>query len=470
MVSQHFRLSAQPFGVTPDERFLYLSPTHREAIASLLYGIQSSRGFTALIALPGMGKTTVLRHVLGLLAGHARTAFLFQTLCGPEQFLRSILADLGVDDSGGDLAQMHAKLNTYLVGESKAGRQVVLVIDEAQNLDEPVLELVRMLSNFETAGKKLMHLILCGQPQLAQKLASERLTQLRQRISIIARLAPFAEDETREYIDHRLRVAGASPENAIFSRQAHGMIAKQSGGIPRNINNLCFNAMSLACALKKRQVDASMVRETVDDLDLSMLGCESNDSVSSGARTPVLAMPPGLSRSGAWRYSSGIAAALLVALGLLAFNRTPMDWMLRERPAASLPTREAMGTPESIPAQKTTAREPANEQVAQSAGQPQTDRLPATPSSGPAVTVRDIPRQQGQAEIPKHDPIAAHRRAQASGLTLERPEIRLLPEDVERLQRAGLSERSPNHQDAANNNATTKHDQVPEASPQREKR
>src|SRR5215470_16026441 len=196
MFLDHFKLSVQPFGVTPDGRFLYLSQTHREALASLLYGIQSGRGFTALVAAPGMGKTTLLFRILSLMARNTKTAFLFQTLCAPEEFLGSLLADLEIENDSADLARMHAKLNAYLLQESRNGRQVVVVIDEAQNLDERVLEMVRMLSNFETPAKKLMHIVLSGQPQLAEKLASERLTQLRQRISVIARLAPLNAKET----------------------------------------------------------------------------------------------------------------------------------------------------------------------------------------------------------------------------------------------------------------------------------
>ena len=270
MLIEHFKLGVQPFGVTPDSKFLYLSKTHREALASLFYGIHSGRGFTALIAQPGMGKTTLLVHLLGLLMANAKTAFLFQTLCGPEEFLRSLLADLGID-SDGDMARMHAKLNAYLLQESRNGSPVVVVIDEAQNLDDRVLELVRMLSNFETPGKKLMHLVLSGQPQLADRLSSEHLAQLRQRVSIVARLAPLNADEIREYINHRLCVAGANSRDAVFSEEALALIADHSHGIPRNINNLCFNSMSLACALKQRQVDASMVQETINDLDLKSL-------------------------------------------------------------------------------------------------------------------------------------------------------------------------------------------------------
>jgi general secretion pathway protein A len=270
MFTDHFKLGMQPFGVTPDPRFLYLSQTHREALASLLYAIHSDRGFAALIAPPGMGKTTLLNHLLGLLMPSAQTAFLFQTLCGPEDFLRFLLADLGIENKG-DLACMHANLNTYLAEQSKAGRKVVVVIDEAQNLDDRVLELVRMLSNFESPSKKLIHFVLAGQPQMAQKLASESLVQLRQRISIVAKLSPLQTAETREYIDHRLRAAGAASGEPIFSKAAYEMIAEHAGGIPRNINNLCFNSMSLARALKRSRVEALMVQEAIDDLDLRPL-------------------------------------------------------------------------------------------------------------------------------------------------------------------------------------------------------
>jgi type II secretory pathway predicted ATPase ExeA len=271
MLTEHFQLVTQPFGVTPDARFLYLGRNHREALASLLYGIRSGRGFSALIAPPGMGKTTLIFEVLRLLKGNAKTAFLFQTQCGTEDFLHFLLADLGIDHEGDDATRMQGKLNAYLVEASRKGQEVVVVIDEAQNLDDRVLELVRMLSNFETPGKKLMHLVLSGQPQLADKLASEQFIQLRQRISIIGRLSPLGADETREYIEHRLQVAGAPSGRQVFSSQAYALIAEHSGGIPRNINNLCFNSMSLACAMKKPQVDAEMVRETIRDLDLTTI-------------------------------------------------------------------------------------------------------------------------------------------------------------------------------------------------------
>ncbi|HEY2548616.1 MAG TPA: AAA family ATPase [Candidatus Acidoferrum sp.] len=311
MLREHYKLALQPFGVTPDSRFLYLSATHREAMASLLYGIQSGRGFTALIAAPGTGKTTLLFNLLKILKKEVKAAFLFQTLCGPAEFLNALLTDLGIEDDGKNITRMQAKLNEYLLRESHQGRQVVVIIDEAQNLDEQVLEVVRMLSNFETANKKLLHMVLAGQPHLAEKLSSGRLTQLRQRISIVARLAPFNPHETREYIEHRLKLAGLASGKPLFTNQAYAMIAEQSLGIPRNINNLCFNAMSLGCALKRSTVDGLMVQEIISDLDLRTI-------VAPLKKSDELASQPshfgGAVSSATWRRELIPAIAVLASL------------------------------------------------------------------------------------------------------------------------------------------------------------
>lgn len=315
MILEHFKLRIQPFGVTPDARFLYLSHTHREALASLLYGIHSGRGFGALIAPPGMGKTTLLFRLLGLVAGNTKSAFLFRTLCTPKEFLRALLVDLEIADEGCDVGRMHAKLNAYLLQESKNGRQVVVVIDEAQNLNEAVLEMVRMLSNFETPHRKLMHIVLSGQPQLAQKLASQRLTQLRQRISTLSRLAAFTAAETRDYIEHRLRVAGAASEEPLFSNKAYAMIAEQSAGIPRNINNFCFNSMSLACALQRPMVDALVVREAINDFDLNLAASPKQVGIWHQSQPRTFAGASG--RYTHWRYGLGLALGILISLGLV---------------------------------------------------------------------------------------------------------------------------------------------------------
>jgi general secretion pathway protein A len=267
MVLDYYHLKEQPFGVTPDTRYLYLNATHGEALASLFQGIQDGRGFMSLIARPGLGKTTLLFRLLQHLERYARTVFLFQTLGGPEDLLRSLLRDLGMEAHDGDLARMHAQLNEYLLAESRRGRRLVVVIDEAQNLPDSALELLRMLSNFENPREKLMQIVLAGQTQLAEKLMSPGMVQLRQRISIAARLKPFTSDESRFYVGHRLQVAGYDLETPLFTARAGAMIVEHSEGIPRNINNICFNALSIGCALKQKPIDEDVVREVLDDLD-----------------------------------------------------------------------------------------------------------------------------------------------------------------------------------------------------------
>ena len=214
-----------------------------------------------------MGKTTILFHLLQKLQGSARTVFLFQTQSSPRDLLRSLLVDLGIEDDGGDLVQLQAKMNQALLQHSTSGKRFVVVIDEAQNLDESVLEVVRMLSNFETPREKLMQIVLAGQPQLAKRLASPSMEQLRQRVSIVARLMPLDAAETRAYIEHRLHVAGYESNVPLFTDRAFAMIAKYSGGIPRNINNLCFNAMSLGCVRKQETIDRDVIKEVLADLD-----------------------------------------------------------------------------------------------------------------------------------------------------------------------------------------------------------
>jgi general secretion pathway protein A len=270
MFLDYYHLREQPFGVTPDPRYLYLSRTHREALASLYYGVEAGRGFLALIAEPGMGKTTLLFQLMEQVRKSACFVFLFQTQCDSREFLRYLLADMGIDSHGRDLVQMHEQLNDALMRLKHAGMRFVLVIDEAQNLDDSVLETVRLLSDFETPSSKLMQIILSGQPQLAAKLARPSLIQLRQRIAILSRLEPFSPAETDQYIDHRLQVAGYDG-GSLFTADARAIIAARSRGIPRNINNLCFNALSLGCALGRKKVDGEIVLEAVRDLDVEPL-------------------------------------------------------------------------------------------------------------------------------------------------------------------------------------------------------
>jgi general secretion pathway protein A len=267
MFLEFFGLREQPFGVSPDPRYLYLGPAHREALASLHYGVEADRGFMSLIARPGMGKTTLLFHLLAKFQHTARTAFLFQTQCSSREFMRFLLAEIGIECEGQDFVRMHEQFNRCLVQEARAGRRFIVVIDEAQNLDASVLETVRLLSDFETPQAKLLQIILVGQPGLADKLASPSLTQLRQRITSISGLNPLSAAEVTAFVAHRLNVAGYKGP-ALFSLEAMDFIARASEGIPRNINNYCFHSLSLACAMRKRTVDSEVVHEVANDLDI----------------------------------------------------------------------------------------------------------------------------------------------------------------------------------------------------------
>ena len=270
MFHDFYKMREQPFGVTPDPRFLYLGQSHREALASLYYGIEANRGFVALIAPPGFGKTTLTFQLLEHLHEDIRTVFLFQTQCNSQELFQYILNELGVDAAGMDMVSMQNKFKQILSRELLAGRRFLLIIDEAQNLDPEVLETIRLLSNFETSREKLLQILLIGQPQLASKLADPALQQMQQRIAMFARLQPFGADDTVRYIAHRLAIAGydGSP---LFTHGALRIITEQSQGIPRKINSLCFSALSLACAMGGKQVDAIMMEEVIADLDVDSL-------------------------------------------------------------------------------------------------------------------------------------------------------------------------------------------------------
>jgi general secretion pathway protein A len=318
MFLNYYNLIEQPFGVNPDPRFLYLGATHREALASLVYGTHTDRGFLAMIAKPGMGKTSLLFHYLQSLRDKARTAFVFRTDCNSREFIRHILLDLGIDVPGTDLPGMHDALNRLLTEEIRGGRRFVLVIDEAQNMQEEVLESIRLLSNFETPWTKLMLIVLAGQPQLADRLASPSMTQLRQRISMVIRIEPFTHDDVNAYINRRLCVAGCH-NPSLFTVGARKMIAAHSEGIPRNINNLCFNAMSLACALKQKAIDRDAVLQVIADLDLEPLrekpiAAKKSEEVTERA-TPLFSSGPRKQPLfDGWTRRLAFASALLLTL------------------------------------------------------------------------------------------------------------------------------------------------------------
>lgn len=238
MYEDFYGLSAPPFAITPDPRYLYFSRQHREAYERVLYGITHRKGFIQITGEVGTGKTTLCRAVLERLDRNVATALILNPVLSGVQFLRAVLRELGLDDRGNDRLRLGKRLNDYLLQQAATGRDVVLFVDEAQDLGEDLLEEIRLLSNLETDDRKLMQIVLIGQPELRQALDRPHLRQLRQRILVRSHLGPLDRHETAAYIAHRLAVAGADGRPS-FSPSAVRSVYAHSGGVPRLINAVC---------------------------------------------------------------------------------------------------------------------------------------------------------------------------------------------------------------------------------------
>jgi TonB family protein len=285
MYLQFYGLREQPFGVTPDPGYLYLSATHREALASLRYAVEAGVGFSAVVAPPGMGKTSLLYALLRQFQNSAETAFLFDTQCDSRELLRNLVEEFELDREQIEDGRLLPRLREFLLRNAHARRRVLVLVDEAQNLEFPALETLRLLSNFETAQAKLLQIVLAGQSEFAHKLARPELEQLRQRIAIFCRLTPFTPAETVDYMVHRLRRAGYEG-GPLFTAEALEILVANARGIPREINRLCFNALSLGFAMQSRLIDAGMVREVVADLQRDGLLTRA-DSPAPAATTAI---------------------------------------------------------------------------------------------------------------------------------------------------------------------------------------
>src|SRR6202142_1902614 len=267
MYTSFFGLSEKPFAITPDPRYLYLSERHAEALAHLLYGINEAGGFIQLTGEGGTGKTTVVRSLLSRLPQHADVAVIMNPRITPAEFLLTVCEELGVGIAGSDrdsVKQMVDALNRRLLEAHAEGRRVIIIVDEAQNLSADVLEQVRLLTNLETPTHKLLQIILIGQPELRDLLDRTDLRQVAQRITGRYHLMPLSREETKGYVRHRLRVAGAPDE--IFTPAALSEVHRLSSGIPRVINVACDRALLGAYTQEERKITASLVRRAAGEV------------------------------------------------------------------------------------------------------------------------------------------------------------------------------------------------------------
>jgi len=366
MLAHYFGFEEDPFGATPDPRYLYSSRTHREALASLQYAFYSNRGFTALIAPPGMGKTTLLFEFLRDIRDKARTAFLFNSQMDPTDLLRNLLREIGATPRE-RLGQILEQLNDELLQTARSGRRFVLVVDEAQNLTEPSLETLRMLTNFETTRAKLMQIVLSGQPQLAGTLLNSGLLQLRQRISTVCRLEPFSRQDTIAYIECRLKVAGYKG-SALFTPDALDRIAEASEGVPRNINTLCFNALSLCCALKQRRIDLPILSEAIADLQLAPVALASCEPASRKPELRLCSLGELEQRVKESRLTRmrvpGFALLLALCLVFVVWaNRLQDQEQTQQRSTGALDAAHSLPSSDSKAAVPSPSEEPAHEAI-----------------------------------------------------------------------------------------------------------
>ncbi|HZR22933.1 MAG TPA: XrtA/PEP-CTERM system-associated ATPase [Vicinamibacterales bacterium] len=276
MYERFYRLRERPFALTPDPDYLYPSRVHQEALNYLRYGIESHAGFVVITGAIGSGKTTLLQTLLRGLDNQTTVARLMNTLLDPRELLESAMIDFGLDPSGKSKPAMLKMLGEFLVSERSAGRLVLLVIDEAQNLTLPALEEIRMLSNLETEKSKLLQIILIGQPDLRDKLDRPELEQLRQRITVSYHLEPLDADETARYINHRLaRAAVGTPME--FGRGVTDRIHARSKGVPRLINVIADAALVFGYGEERSTIDDGLIEEVIADLDATgVLGPQSD--------------------------------------------------------------------------------------------------------------------------------------------------------------------------------------------------
>lgn len=272
MYKSFYNLQRNPFEITPDPSFLFPTTRHNEALASLYYGVTAHRGFVVLTGEVGTGKTLILRSLLGLLQRRdIAFALIFNPTLTPLEFLRYIAGDFGLQVGGKAKDEIIQVLNGFLLQRHQKGLTTILVVDEAHHLSSEILEEIRLLSNLETSQRKLLQIVLAGQPELDLKLDSHDLRQLKQRIALRCHLDPLTMHETKEYMSRRLKIAGAPGACEIFSGPAIESVFRHSRGIPRLVNTICENALLSGYAKHALTITSEIIEAVARDLRLGVV-------------------------------------------------------------------------------------------------------------------------------------------------------------------------------------------------------
>jgi general secretion pathway protein A len=263
---EFYALRQAPFDITPNPRFLFHSVKHREAFNHLLYGIRERKGFVQLTGEVGAGKTTLCRALLEQLDSHFSTALILNPVMTGDELMKSIATEFGLEVKGKDRMETMAVINDFLLRQTLGGKDTVLIIDEAQNLTEDLLEQVRLISNLETDDRKLLQIVLLGQPELRDRLDSPRLKQLRQRITVRYHLRPLTRTEVGQYIQHRLALAGSAGA-PTFTFGAIWRVFRYSQGIPRLVNAVCDKALLAGFVERSYKINHRMVGRAIRELE-----------------------------------------------------------------------------------------------------------------------------------------------------------------------------------------------------------
>ena len=424
MYERFYNLRERPFALSPDPEYLYPSRVHQEALDYLRYGLETQAGFIVITGEIGSGKTTLLQTLLRNVDNHTTVGRIVNTMLEPRELLETIMIDFGLDPTGRSKALLLRDLSQFLVDQRLAGRMVLIVIDEAQNLSPAGLEELRMLSNLETEKSKLLQIVMVGQPNLRDTLGAPELEQLRQRITVSYHLPPLEIDETANYINHRLRRAalGAPLE---FPREATDLIHARSRGVPRIINVICDAALVFGYAEDRRIFDASTIRDVLAELETTgVLPVQDQGDASAAPQpsVPAVSVPsvsaPAPSAPAPSASAQSAVSASAVAASAPAQSAPPLSTPAPSAPATRAPAPSAM--PPSAPL----AGVPAV-----TAAAPPAPVVTARPLTAPSVT-QAIGRgsQPPVGAAPVH---SAALRAAASSAALDEREMRIRQREQE---------------------------------------